>query len=106
MPVSVYSPARSLRARARCEKSLRSLFAQFCHVATWVVGTLIVCTIVFPDLGLSDPIGLLGLGSVAIGFAFKDIFKNFLAGILLLLSEPFRLGDEIIIDDVLGRVIN
>jgi small-conductance mechanosensitive channel len=43
--------------------------------------------IAFPALGPGDIIGLLGLGSVAISFAFQDIFKNFLAGILLLLHE-------------------
>jgi small conductance mechanosensitive channel len=35
----------------------------------------------------------LGLGTVAIGFAFRDIFENFLAGVLILYREPFRLGD-------------
>jgi len=37
----------------------------------------------------------LGLGGVAIGFAFKDIFQNLLAGILQLVRQPFRAGDEI-----------
>jgi small-conductance mechanosensitive channel len=46
----------------------------------------------------------LGLSSVAIGFAFRDILQNFLAGILLLLSEPFRIGDQIVIGDFEGTV--
>jgi len=46
---------------------------------------------------LADIIGLLGVGSVAISFAFQDIFKNFLAGILLLLHEPFLLGAQIFV---------
>lgn len=53
---------------------------------------------------LGDIIGLLGLSSVAIGFVFQDIFKNFLAGILLLLNEPFRLGDQIIVDKFEGTI--
>lgn len=84
--------------------SLRSLLIQTTYVATWVAGTIFAAVIAFPDLGLGDIIGLLGLGSVAIGFAFQDIFKNFLAGILLLLNEPFRLGDQIIIDDFEGTI--
>lgn len=35
------------------------------------------------------------LPKIAIGFAFKDIFQNLLAGILILLRQPFRVGDEI-----------
>ncbi|MEG4628727.1 mechanosensitive ion channel [Microcoleus sp. AR_TQ3_B6] len=52
----------------------------------------------FPALGLGDIIGLLGVVSVAICFAFQDIFKNFLAGILLLLHEPFLLADQIFVE--------
>nr|WP_262562133.1 mechanosensitive ion channel family protein [Acaryochloris sp. CCMEE 5410] len=46
----------------------------------------------------------MGLGSVAIGFAFQDIIKNLFAGILLLLQEPFSINDQIIIDSFEGTV--
>lgn len=87
-------------------QSLRSLLVQITYVATWVAGILFAAVIAFPDLELGDVIGLLGLSSVAIGFAFQDIFKNFLAGVLLLLNEPFRLGDQIIINDFEGTIEN
>jgi small-conductance mechanosensitive channel len=41
---------------------------------------------------------------VAIGFAFRDILQNFLAGILLLLTEPFQLDDQIVVGDLEGTV--
>lgn len=85
-------------------ESLRSLFVQTSYVAVWTVGLLAASVTAFPDLSLGDIIGLLGLGSVAIGFAFQDIFKNFLAGVLLLLREPFRLHDQIIVNDFEGTV--
>ena len=37
-------------------------------------------------------------------FAFKDILQNFLAGILILLTEPFKLDDQIIFNDYEGTV--
>ncbi|HYE73646.1 MAG TPA: mechanosensitive ion channel family protein, partial [Blastocatellia bacterium] len=52
----------------------------------------------------SDLIQLLGIGSIAIGFAFRDIFQNFLAGILILLTEPFRIGDQIVVNEFEGTV--
>lgn len=85
-------------------QSLRSLMVQLSYVGAWVVGILIASVVAFPDLRLGDIIGLLGLGSVAIGFAFQDIFKNFLAGILLLLQEPFRIGDQIVVEGYEGTV--
>lgn len=84
--------------------SLRSLLIQMSYVTTWVIGVIVASVMAFPDLGVGDIIGLLGLSSVAIGFAFQDIFKNFLAGILLLLNEPFRLNDQIIVSDFEGTV--
>ncbi len=84
--------------------SLQSLIIQTSYVAVWIIGILLACAFAFPGLGLGDLIALLGLGSVAIGFAFQDIVKNFLAGILLLLQEPFAIGDEIIVSDFQGKV--
>jgi small-conductance mechanosensitive channel len=84
--------------------SLRSLLVQTSYVSAWIVGVLFACVVAFPSLRLGDIIGLLGLSSVAIGFAFQDIFKNFLAGILLLLQEPFQIGDQIRVGDFEGTV--
>ncbi|WP_414345981.1 mechanosensitive ion channel family protein [Synechococcus sp. W60.2] len=84
--------------------SLQMLLVQVSQVGAWVAGILAASVVAFPDLRLGDLIGLLGLGSVAIGFAFQDIFKNFLAGVLLLLNEPFQLDDQIVVGDFEGTV--
>ena len=41
-----------------------------------IIGTLIAVTIIFPGVGVADLLGTLGIGSIAIGFAFKDILQN------------------------------
>ena len=38
----------------------------------------------FPGLTPTRALGGLGIVSLAVGFAFKDIFENFFAGILIL----------------------
>jgi small conductance mechanosensitive channel len=45
-----------------------------------------------------------GLTTFIIGFALKDIGENFLAGIVLALNKPFRVGDIIQIDNIIGIV--
>jgi small conductance mechanosensitive channel len=95
---------RSLAERLTDSTSLQSLCIQLCSVAIWLMGIVLACIFLFPDLRLGDLVALLGLGSVAVGFAFQDIFKNFLAGILLLLNEPFQIGDQIIVDGYEGTV--
>ena len=87
-------------------QSLQILLKKTTYVGTWIVGILFACVIAFPGLDLGDIIATLGIGSVAIGFAFQDIVKNFLAGIILLIEEPFRIGDEVVISDYQGKVEN
>jgi small conductance mechanosensitive channel len=84
--------------------SLELLAKRTTAITVWITGILIACLLVFPGLGLGDLIATLGLTSVAVGFAFQDIFKNFLAGILLLIQQPFRIGDQVIITDYEGTV--
>ena len=57
-----------------------------------------------PEHDAGRLISTLGIGGIAIGFAFKDIFQNLLAGILLLLRHPFRVGDEITTGEFTGTV--
>ncbi|PLW77347.1 mechanosensitive ion channel family protein [Cohaesibacter celericrescens] len=59
------------------------------------VGLLVSVAIVAPSVGAAELLQILGVGSVAIGFAFRDILQNFLAGLLLLLRQPFVAGDWI-----------
>jgi small conductance mechanosensitive channel len=59
-------------------------------------------------LGLSQLVGGmlagLGLSAFVVGFAFKDIAENFLAGILLAFNRPFGINDTIQVKDLFGRV--
>ncbi|MFH0966471.1 MAG: mechanosensitive ion channel domain-containing protein [Methanobacteriota archaeon] len=41
-----------------------------------------------------------------IAFALQDVFKSFVGGLILLLSETYRIGDRIEIDDHIGDVID
>jgi small-conductance mechanosensitive channel len=61
-------------------------------------------SIVLPSFSARDVIQVLGIGGVAVGFAFRDVLQNFLAGILILLAQPFRIGEEIAVGDVQGFV--
>lgn len=69
-----------------------------------LVGFLLAATIVMPSLKPGDLIAGLGVSSVAIGFAFKDILQNWLAGLLILVRQPFEIGDQIKVADFEGTV--
>ncbi len=96
--------AESLASTVVDDPSLQNLAGTFASVLLTVVGVFAAATIVFPGLRAGDLIAVLGLSSVAIGFAFKDIFQNFLAGILLLWQRPFVVGDQIEINEFAGSI--
>lgn len=59
-----------------------------------------------PELTPTKALGALGIVSIAIGLAFKDIFENFFAGVLILWRFPFQNGDIISCEGHEGTVIN
>jgi small conductance mechanosensitive channel len=69
-----------------------------------IAAVLIASVIVFPSVKPATIISSLGLGSVALGFAFKDILQNLLAGLLLLVNRPYRRGDQILVKGFEGTV--
>ena len=60
--------------------------------------------LLFPRINPTSILSVLGIGSVAIGFAFKDIFQNLVAGIILLIREPYKKGDEVCVEGEEGVV--
>ena len=98
---------RIIRRWAEREGQYRHLeiaVGRLAHAGIVLVGALVAATAAFPGFTPADLVGALGLGSVAIGFAFKDIFQNFLAGILILVTRPFVVGDQIIVGEYEGDV--
>ena len=96
--------ARLLDARKRIRPSLKDLFKQLAAITVWIVGLLLATVVVFPGMTPAKALTVLGLGSVAIGFAFKDIFENFFAGILILWRYPIEKGDVIEHAGIVGKV--
>ena len=88
------------RAARRDRQNLGEMLGGFVKWVIILFGALLAATIVIPSLKLGDLIAGLGVSSVAIGFAFKDILQNWLAGLLILLRQPFEVDDQI---EVIGH---
>ncbi|AII54384.1 mechanosensitive ion channel family protein [Hymenobacter sp. APR13] len=85
-------------------QSLVRLLSRLSYVGMLILGVLVTVTIILPGFTPASLVSALGVGGIAIGFAFKDIFQNFLAGVLLLLTEPFKIGDQIKYKEFEGTV--
>ena len=93
-------------SRSRIRPSLKNLFQMLVGLAVWIIGIMVAAVIIFPNLTPASILAGLGIGSVAIGFAFKDTFENFLAGIIILFRKEMRIGDFIECEGLDGKVEN
>ena len=93
-----------LRTTRKYRRNLGVVFARLTGAATILLGFLVAFSVVAPSFQAGDLIKILGISGVAIGFAFQNILQNFLAGLLLLWAEPFRIGDEIKLEPYEGTV--
>lgn len=100
----VRASARAFAVRRKRRQNLGLVLGRLAYGTILFLGLLTSLVIAVPGFTPGQLISVLGLSSVAIGFAFRDILQNFLAGILILLAEPFRIGDQIISGQFEGTV--
>ena len=100
----VRSVTKRIAARAGVRPSLVALFMTLAGIVVWLFGILVALAVLLPGVTAGSLLTVVGFGSVAIGFAFKDIFENFLAGILIMMRKKMRIGDHIECEEVEGRV--
>jgi len=96
--------ADNLVDKTQLRPSLKQLVETLVRLGVWLLGLLIAAAIVLPGFSAGGMIAGLGIGAVAIGFAFQDIFENFLAGVLIMLREKMRIGDLIEVEGIRGKV--
>lgn len=95
---------RATGARTRLDATLAELLGRLVSFGVSILGLFVAAVIVFPTFHPGDLVAGLGLTSVAVGFAFKDVLQNFFAGILILWRRPFVVGDQIRVLDFEGAV--
>lgn len=80
-----------------------NLIKQVAYYAVLALGILLAAD----ALGFEPQTVVAGLGltSLALGFALRDIISNFVSGLLILGLRPFRLGDEIVVGEIEGTVV-
>ncbi|NJR25041.1 MAG: mechanosensitive ion channel family protein [Richelia sp. CSU_2_1] len=97
---------RRLTRNHRQARNLGLVLGRLAQGITVLIGLFVALSIVIPTFRAGDLVQLLGISGVAIGFAFRDILQNFLAGILILLTEPFQIDDQIVFKNFEGTVEN
>jgi len=90
--------------RVKADQQVALLVSRISFLAALLIGAIAAFTILFGSPALV--FGGFGFLALAVSLAFQDILKNFIAGMFLLLERPFRIGDEITVDNHTGLVEN
>lgn len=90
------------------KKAEDPLMARFLAQAIKIILVIIAILLALQVAGLNDvATGILtaaGGAAIILGFAFQDIGKNFLAGIILAFNRPFNINDTIKVNDLFGKI--
>jgi small conductance mechanosensitive channel len=78
------------------------------RVLQWLIvfgGLLMALDLLGATTLVGAALGSAGVVGLVMGFAFKDIAENYVAGILLSLRKPFAPGDHLLIENREGKVV-
>jgi len=84
---------------------LQNLIRRFLQAALVLIGFVVALDLLDATALVGAVVGTAGLAGLALGFAFKDIVENYLAGTILALRQPFSKNDEILVDAFQGKVV-
>lgn len=88
--------------RSDVDSSIRDLLGAMIKWTIMGFGIVIACNqLGIPIVAMLTGVSIVGL---AVGFAAQETLANFIAGIVIFIDKPFKIGDWIEIDDVFGQV--
>jgi small-conductance mechanosensitive channel len=83
----------------------RDLARAAVRLAIVVAGLIIALELLDATALIGAVLGAAGVLGIAVGFAFRDLVENYIAGILLSLRQPFAPDDAVVINEHAGKVV-
>jgi len=90
-------------SRLRIDEGIQYTLTRITHYLIMIIGAVIAFQFIGIDLtGLAIILGFL---SVGIGFGLQNITSNFVAGLILLIERPIKVGDRVMVGSQEGDVV-
>ncbi len=93
---------RFFRGSKKVDTGLQNLLVKTFRVVGFVFITMMVLAQLNVDIAAL--LAAISIAGIAVGFAARDSLENFISGITILMDKPFRIGDNIEVEDVYGTV--
>ncbi|MFH1996262.1 MAG: mechanosensitive ion channel domain-containing protein [Candidatus Omnitrophota bacterium] len=88
-----YQENVAMKTLTRLDDELIPLIRRALKTILWIVALLVILP--FYGVNINALIATLGVGSLAIALAAQDTIANIIAGFLIMIDRPFRIGDKI-----------
>ncbi len=94
--------AVSSMKKSNVDSSIRDMLSTLIKWCVMGFGVVIACNqLGIPIVAMLTGVSIIGL---AVGFAAQETLANFIAGIVIFLDKPFKIGDWILIEGMFGQV--
>jgi small conductance mechanosensitive channel len=89
--------------KSKADKSVTTLLKNFTRWTILGLGFVVALGLF---VNVSTLMTTLGLATFAITFAFQDVLKNLVSGIIILIQHPFNVGESVNISGFEGNVVS
>jgi MscS family membrane protein len=85
------------RAVQRLDAGFVHVLGKFLTIIVMIIAAMIILQLWGLDIGPLIAFG--GIGAAGVAFASKDVIANFFGGLMLYITRPFMVGDQIVISE-------
>jgi MscS family membrane protein len=97
-----YGTALAEQTETDLDDRIIEILQKIAKYLIWFTGLLYVLTIF--NINITPLIAGAGIFGIAIALAAQDLFSNFFGGAVIITDQPFKIGDRVLINDILGDV--
>src|SRR5512137_1669766 len=98
----IYGIALAEKTETDIDDRIIAILQKIAKYLIWFTGLMYILALF--DINITPLIAGLGIVGIAIALAAQDLFSNFFGGAVIVTDQPFKVGDRVLINDVLGDV--
>ena len=85
------------------DKGTRFTFSRIFHYVILVLAILISLNVI--GINITSLTVFASIFGVGLGFGMQNVVSNFISGIIILFERPIKVGDRVVVDGILGEVM-
>lgn len=102
--LTTYGMALAEQTETDLDDRIIDILQKIAKYIIWFIGLMYVLSTF--NINITPLIAGAGIMGIAIALAAQDLFSNFFGGAVIITDQPFKVGDRVLINDVLGDVIH